>query len=207
MGLARRQTDSLVILPVLLEGAQRLRAEALDAALQDLTDVEPLAINDDSWEDGIERLIAAIARSTDLRRNQPSDGRNPNGSPARPPRKQAAQVPMTDAEVRASLESLARWQLEWGPHPWGIGGQAQEITKSYDFESFAKAIGFMAWAANRIDAWKPPHHPRWENEWKVIRVWFSTWDVDCRVTKLDIDAARKLDELYRRWDKVEQSSP
>jgi pterin-4a-carbinolamine dehydratase len=89
--------------------------------------------------------------------------------------------------------------LQWGAHPWGIGGQAQEITRSYDFESFAQAIDFMSQVSTQIDEWKPPHHPRWENQWKVVTVWFTTWDVDCRVTKLDIEAAEKLDKLYRDW--------
>jgi hypothetical protein len=27
-------------------------------------------------------------------------------------------------------------------------------------------------------------------------VWFTTWDVGCRVTKLDVDAAGKMDRLF-----------
>jgi pterin-4a-carbinolamine dehydratase len=69
----------------------------------------------------------------------------------------------------------------------------------YDFASFADVIAFMSDASKAIDAWAPPHHPRWENQWKVLGVFFTTWDVDCRVTRLDIDAARKFDELFRKW--------
>lgn len=48
------------------------------------------------------------------------------------------------------------------------------------------------------DAWTPPHHPRWENQWKVLNVFFTTWDVDCHVTKLDIAAAKKIDAIMPR---------
>ena len=99
-----------------------------------------------------------------------------------------------------SLEPLARWHLQWGPHEWCAGGNAQEIVKSYDFPSFADAVAFMAAAAKEIDAWKPPHHPRWENQWKVLNVFFTTWNVDCRVTKLDIAAAKKFDAIVAAWN-------
>jgi hypothetical protein len=58
--------------------------------------------------------------------------------------------------------------------------------------------------------WDPPHHPRWENQWKVVNVFFSTWNVDCRVTKLDIDAARQagqsvpqLEVAFVEWPPLE----
>jgi pterin-4a-carbinolamine dehydratase len=187
------------IIPVLLSRAERLKAEALDGPLQRFADFEPKLLDDDHWEDGLEGLIVAIAETTGLPRiNAPGD-RNPNGSPARPPRIQNRQRVMSDAEVRQALEPLGGWQLQWGPHPWGIGGQAQEISKSFAFESFPDAIAFMADASREIEAWKPTHHPRWENQWKVLNVFFTTWDVDCRVTRLDISAARKFDAVFHNW--------
>jgi pterin-4a-carbinolamine dehydratase len=188
-----------VIIPVLLGDAPRLRAEALDPSLQPIADFEPKKLDDDNWEEALEGLIATIGSETPLQRIVRRGDRNPNGSPARPRRIQSKQQPMSDAEVRMALEPLPRWQLQWGPHPWGVGGQAQEISKAYDFASFADVIAFMSDASTAIDAWVPPHHPRWENQWKVLSVFFTTWDVDCRVTRLDIDAARKFDELVRKW--------
>ena len=187
------------IVPVLLEKTQRLRAEAVDVPLQHLASFEPHLLGADNWEQGLEELIQIVARKGTLSRIASLSDRNPNGSPARPRPVQRAQQPMTDAEVRDALLPLARWQLQWGAHAWGAGGYAQEIMKSYDFSSFAETIAFMADAARAIDAWKPPHHPRWENQWKVLNVFFTTWDVNCRVTKLDIKAAQKFDELVTKW--------
>jgi pterin-4a-carbinolamine dehydratase len=203
-GLSAHRDGKTSIIPVLLGDAKRLRAEAVDPPLRALAAIEPTRLDDDNWESGLESLIAAIAVFTGMRRALPGD-RNPNGSPARPLKKERQRLALSDAEVRAHLEPLARWQLQWGAHPWGVGGQAQEITKSYDFESFADAIDFMAKVSRQIDAWKPPHHPRWENQWKVVNVWFSTWDIDCRVTKLDIEAAKELDSLYLHWKTLPRS--
>ena len=112
-----------------------------------LASIEPMMLGDNEWGNQLESLIVASAEATGMERATVSSDRNPNGSPARPPRLQKAQVPLSDAEVRELLEPLARWHLRRGAHPWGVGGQAQEITKSYDFDSFADAIDFMASAA------------------------------------------------------------
>ncbi len=195
-GLARRADRGVHVIPVLLGGAQRLRAEALDEDLQALAEIEPAELDDNGWESQLEELIVTIADATGLSRIQRDGDRNPNGSPARPEKRQGEQVAMSDAEIRAHLESLNHWHLQWGAHPWGRGGKAQQICKSYEFESFANAIDFMARASRQINKWSPSHHPRWENQWKVVNVFFSTWDVDCRVTMLDIEAAKKFDALY-----------
>jgi len=184
------------IIPVLLGDAQRIRRAALDAPLQALAKFEPVRLDDENWENALEELIVAIAKATGMNRTKQTDKRNPNGSPARPLRRESKRKPLSDAKIRACLEPLMRWELQLNSHPWGVGGQAQEIAKSYDFNSFAEAIAFMASSSKEVDAWKPPHHPRWENQWKVVNVFFSTWDVNCRVTKLDIDAAKKFDSLY-----------
>ena len=195
-GLTAYKNGGTRIIPVLLGGAQRIRRVALDAPLQALAKFEPVGLDDDNWENALEELIVAIAKATGMNRIERASNRNPNGSPARPLRRENKRKPLSDANIRACLESLTRWELQWSSHPWGVGGQAQEIAKSYDFASFADAIAFMASSSKEIDKWVPPHHPRWENQWKVVNVFFSTWDVNCRVTKLDIDAAKKLDSLY-----------
>jgi len=199
--LAANAARGTAIIPVLLENAKRLHSKAFnsDSSLRRLADFEPLSLTVDKWEDGLEALIVQVAETTGLARLAGSDGRHPNGAPARPRRVQKTQRRLKDAKVRAALEPLAQWRLQWGPHSWGAGGLAQEITKSFDFTSFAKAIAFMSAASTAIDAWKPPHHPRWENQWKVVNVFFTTWDVDCRVTKLDIEAAEKFDALVDNW--------
>jgi pterin-4a-carbinolamine dehydratase len=199
-GLEAHKAKRTEIIPVLLDEKAELRAAAFDRALKPIAQIQPTRLSANHWEDGLEELIVRIEEKSGLTRMPRPDGRNPNGSPARPRRKQSSQRPMNDAEVRSELEQLARWQVQWGPHSWGNNGRAQEIVKSYDFPSFADVVAFMASAAKEIDTWKPPHHPRWENQWKVLTVFFTTWDVNCRVTALDIEAAKKFDELVGRWN-------
>jgi pterin-4a-carbinolamine dehydratase len=195
-GLAQCAAGRTQVVPILLRDAQPVSEEALDAPMQGLAKIQAQMLKDDSWETQLEQLIVGIAERTGMPRMKRDGDRNPNGSPARPERQQSKQAAWTDAQVREALESMSQWYLQWSPHLWGKEGLAQEIFKSYEFASFERAIDFMTRASKVIDTWTPPHHPRWENQWKVLNVSFTTWDVDCRVTKLDIQAAKKLDELY-----------
>ena len=193
----RRQGQQLnTVIPVYLDGVSALAAPALDAALQRLPALQAVALPNASWEPSLDQLIERIATQAPITRLNRGDQRNPNGSPAQPKPRQQHRASLTDEQVRIALAPLSFWRLNWTPHPWGDGQRAQEISKDYAFGSFKDAIGFMAFAAKVIDGWRPPHHPRWENQWQVVTVSFSTWDVGCRVTELDIEAARKFDRLY-----------
>lgn len=40
------------------------------------------------------------------------------------------------------------------------------------------------------------HHPRWENIWKTVRVYLTTWDIGHRISDRDIQLARYFDRAY-----------
>jgi 4a-hydroxytetrahydrobiopterin dehydratase len=64
----------------------------------------------------------------------------------------------------------------------------------YHLDSFSSVIEFMKFAAEILD--KNQHHPRWENQYKSLTVYFSTWDAGCKVTEYDFAAAETLDRLF-----------
>jgi pterin-4a-carbinolamine dehydratase len=72
-----------------------------------------------------------------------------------------------------------------------------EITRAYKFRSFEDAIEFIRSAAEHVSAVQ--HHPRWENLWKMVRVWLSTWDVGHRPSRLDFELAARLDGLFEAY--------
>ena len=57
----------------------------------------------------------------------------------------------------------------------------------------------MVRAAPRIEE-KPVHHPRWENQYKAVTVYFSTWDAGSKVTRYDIDAAKMMNKVYETFN-------
>jgi pterin-4a-carbinolamine dehydratase len=90
------------------------------------------------------------------------------------------------------LQNLNGWTLVDSVHP-----RRQEIRKMYHLNRFEDVIEFMEFASKPIA--KRQHHPRWENQFKSLTVYFSTWDAGCKVTHYDIEAAAALDELFHTF--------
>lgn len=71
----------------------------------------------------------------------------------------------TESEIEAALRDLTGWERG-----------ADRITKTFRFESFAEAFGWMSSVA--IVAEKLDHHPEWRNVWATVQVELTTHDCD-----------------------------
>jgi 4a-hydroxytetrahydrobiopterin dehydratase len=70
-----------------------------------------------------------------------------------------------------------------------MGGEA--IAKSFKFENFNEAFGFMTRVALLAD--KMDHHPEWFNVYNKLDVTLSTHDAG-GVTQNDIDMAKAMND-------------
>ena len=73
---------------------------------------------------------------------------------------------------------------------WAAAPGRDAITKTFTFEDFNAAFGWMtrvALAAEKLD-----HHPEWFNVYSRVEVTLSTHDAD-GVTELDVTLARMMD--------------
>ena len=66
------------------------------------------------------------------------------------------------------------------------------ITKTFVFNDFADAFGWMTRAAIWAEKWN--HHPEWSNVYNKVVVTLITHDVD-GLSSLDAKLARKMDGL------------
>ena len=83
--------------------------------------------------------------------------------------------------VQAALDQLEGWRAADG---------REAIVKTFQFEDFSEAFGFMtrtALAAERLD-----HHPEWFNVYNRVEVTLATHDAG-GVTELDVQLARIMD--------------
>jgi 4a-hydroxytetrahydrobiopterin dehydratase len=88
---------------------------------------------------------------------------------------------LTEAARNEALRELDRWSL--------VSGR-DAITRTFAFEDFNAAFGFMsrvALLAERLD-----HHPEWRNVWNKVEVTLSTHDAG-GLTERDITLARAMD--------------
>ena len=75
---------------------------------------------------------------------------------------------------------------------WEMVEDRDAITKTFTFDTFVDAFGWMTRAAFWSEKWN--HHPEWFNVYNKVTVTLSTHDVD-GLSSLDAKLARKMDSL------------
>ncbi len=87
----------------------------------------------------------------------------------------------SESEVEAALSKLVGWTHA-----------DDRITKTFRFESFAEAFGWMTSVA--IVAEKLDHHPEWRNVWATVDVELTTHDAK-GLSRGDFLLATQMDAL------------
>ncbi|SPF77521.1 4a-hydroxytetrahydrobiopterin dehydratase [Pseudoprimorskyibacter insulae] len=75
---------------------------------------------------------------------------------------------------------------------WEQLADRDAIRKTFEFEDFVTAFGWMTRAALFAEKWN--HHPEWTNVYNRVTVILTTHDVG-GLSQLDAKLARKLDAL------------
>ena len=93
-----------------------------------------------------------------------------------------ARYKVNDDELTAALATLPDWEIKDG-----------KLHKTYKFDSFAQAIGWMVSVGIHAD--KMDHHPEWSNVYSKVEVDLVTHDMDNSISNLDLELARQMDAL------------
>ncbi|MEM5476176.1 4a-hydroxytetrahydrobiopterin dehydratase [Pacificibacter sp. AS14] len=80
------------------------------------------------------------------------------------------------------------------PPGWKLGEAGNTLSKTYQFENFISAFGWMTQIA--MIAEKMNHHPEWRNVYRTVEVTLTTHDVG-GLTAKDITLAQKMNEAAR----------
>jgi len=95
-----------------------------------------------------------------------------------------------DAKGRAdALASLPGWSSE---------SDRDAIKRSFKFNDFKEAFGFMTQAA--LVAERMDHHPEWRNVYNRVEVVLTTHDAG-GVTRRDIDLAKAMDAIAKPYQR------
>jgi pterin-4a-carbinolamine dehydratase len=106
--------------------------------------------------------------------------------------------PVSDEKLKVFLDTeLLKWKKKVSPLPEDPENIRVELHRGYRFKSFRDAIGFMSQVAPGCEI--ALHHPRSENLWKSVRVYFTTWDIGRRISDRDIQLARYFDRAYSKF--------
>jgi len=94
-------------------------------------------------------------------------------------------VRLTEGHRRESLAAIPDWAYD----------EARDaITRSFTFDDFNQAFGFMTRVA--LIAEKADHHPEWSNVWNRVDILLTTHDAD-GLSQRDIAMAHAIDALLR----------
>lgn len=179
-------TNEKPIVTILVAGAESLPPpQALPADIQDLLNHQSMNLRDEKWDRDLDELIEVLKSEYGFIDIQ---------TPVVMPMPQKAVVPLTAIELDEALQNLAGWVSVESIDPQHYPRPRQELRKVYQFKSFRAAIAFMNTALPIINSLQ--HHPRWENQWKTVTVYITTWDIGSRISELDIQLASALDSLY-----------
>jgi 4a-hydroxytetrahydrobiopterin dehydratase len=75
---------------------------------------------------------------------------------------------------------------------WAMVEGRDAITKTFTFDNFVDAFGWMTRVAFWAEKWN--HHPEWSNVYRTVTVVLITHDVD-GLSAQDAKLARKIDGL------------
>jgi pterin-4a-carbinolamine dehydratase len=188
LGAATKQ-----IIPVLVRGAQLPPPDAVPPEMRALLTRQVIEIRRDYWNHDIQLLLAQLdvprASSAAVDRGgSPYPHNPPEGpDPADPERLE-----------RALGSELKAWERLESALPEDPSLTRVELYREFRFKSFPSAISFMALVAPGCEI--AMHHPRWENIFKTLRVYLTTWDIGHRISDRDLQLARYFDRAYAEFD-------
>jgi 4a-hydroxytetrahydrobiopterin dehydratase len=90
--------------------------------------------------------------------------------------------PLTADQIAAARGTLPGWTSE---------GEA--LTKTFKFETFREAIGFMLRVGFEAEAMN--HHPDWSNVYNRVVIRLNTHDAGDKVTAKDIELAQRIQKI------------
>tara|TARA_B100001093_G_scaffold283071_1_gene270448 strand:- start:485 stop:1279 length:795 start_codon:yes stop_codon:yes gene_type:complete len=111
----------------------------------------------------------------------------PYGSGYRPAKKEAVDnkdpLPLKPEELKTYLASIDGWSIK-----------RDKLYKRYKFETFSEALNFINNIAPMLD--KEDHHPILFNFYSVVDLYFYSGFADNKITSLDFEVAKKVDEIH-----------
>jgi pterin-4a-carbinolamine dehydratase len=187
-------SSGAVVIPVLVENAPMPSAEQLPDSIVELAQKNAFVLSRDHFNDDVNRLCDFLLSKIPA---APAD----IGAEKFPAPAEIRPVALTSDQLKQVVRNLPQWRVsETSLHDdprFGPGYTRIELVREFRFQSFLDAIRFMRDASDLIDV--HGHHPRWENVFRTVTVWLSTWDIGHRPSDRDLKAAQMLEEAYKPY--------
>jgi len=179
------------IFPVLVSGARIPPADWLPKSLAELPTRQALEIRDGYWDHDVKLLMRRLETLDKVPQGKEPVGDYPSPGAVLPD-------PISDEMLETALrKTLKRWKKVVSPRPDKPDSVRIELFREYKFKTFIDAISFMSEVAPGCNI--AIHHPRWENVWKTVKVYLTTWDIDHRISDRDVQLAQYFEKAYSEF--------
>lgn len=179
------------VLPVLVRGAVTPPAESLPASISALASRQAIELRSANDVDLIAKhLIRLLGESKPDRRMSLF----PRPAPELPD-------PLSEEKIEVALSgALRQWRIETrrlgeiSPDADSTTHETVGLYREYRFRTFQDAVSFMHVTAPGCDI--AIHHPMWENIWRTVRIFLTTWDIGHRISDRDVQLAKYFERAY-----------
>jgi pterin-4a-carbinolamine dehydratase len=176
------------ILPLLISGAKPPQAKDLPDGIKSFACKHALSLTDATWDRDLGELFRALEESHFVR-----IGPYIQLFPVRELRLRD----LNQQEIASARLKLPNWKDVSSTIPGEEPLRRLELRRVFEFDSFEHAMCFVNDVAKH--AVQVDHHPRWENQWRTVTVWLSTWDIGQKPSQIDVDMAEQIDRLFAKY--------
>jgi pterin-4a-carbinolamine dehydratase len=182
------------VLPIYVSEAKRPPAGVLPEVLRPLVERQDIEVRRDFWDHDLSLVLAQLHEfrlEGDLHDSKGETGPYPVMQTVPP-----AQIDEKTLD-RILTTQLTTWTKVCSQLPEDPSKVRVELYKEFKFSGFREVILFMAEVAAGCEV--TDHHPRWENIYRTLRVYLTTWGIDHQISDRDIQLARYFDEAYSKF--------
>lgn len=192
------------VIPLLFDDAGMPPADALPEVIAQLADRQGLNIRIAYFDQDVQPLLFEISRQAQGK-GQGQGGKaalasthDGNEWPYPNPPLPVRPAQMSDLDIATAIEQLLDgWEVVESPLPEDPSKRRVELFHPFEFPSFGVALDFMNEAADFCE--RANHHPRWENIYKTVRIYLTSWDIGFRISHLDVVMAAHFDRLATKY--------
>ncbi|MFC5832958.1 4a-hydroxytetrahydrobiopterin dehydratase [Nonomuraea insulae] len=179
------------VIPLLVCGARMPPAARLPAALRELPERQAVELRDEFFEHDLKMVVTQVKAKGASDRLVTGDSWYPHPPPDVPDA-------LGEEKLAVAMEAVLRhWEVVESPLPQDLARTRVELYREYRFKTFRGAVAFMSEVAPGCDI--AIHHPRWENVWRTVRVFLTTWDIGHRISDRDVQLAKYFDKAYEEF--------
>lgn len=172
------------ILPIFLGHGSAPPLKALPEAIRPAFENQGIILEDAELPSGVQRVVSALMELGFRKVQAPQELPDPRKCDVKP---------LQPCDIHKALQNLPGWSIVTLTGT-GLRAEGEALYRRYLFHGFQPAMRFMMACAPIIQ--EKQHHPRWQNTWRTVDVWLTTFDIGCSISSHDVILARCIQEVF-----------